>query len=350
MTNYKVLHRGENSYITYKQKDMLQVDQRSMGLFDAVSLQGFMKPSWTVANEMTFIAPMCITLKRYLTKNCDINRVFNICMRTINATNEIMKNQLFMPNVLFDTRYVLVREMTEELYFVYEPYSKMNPNIDPVSFLLSVINMAKIKDKEQREILGQLQMFLMRQGSLEGLDGFISQVRQNSNPMVMSNNDFRQMPVQNQNFAIPGNAIQESQVHVDMTQVPMHKPVEMAVEGMEEEGTTLLNSEPETTLLQREFKAYLIHKKDNEKIQLLNQQCTIGKSADNYVCVQNNSAVSRHHAMISNQNGIYVISDVGSKNGTLVNKKMLQPNVPEAIQNGDEIVFADEEYVFVVEN
>lgn len=49
--------------------------------------------------------------------------------------------------------------------------------------------------------------------------------------------------------------------------------------------------------------------------------------------------VSRRHARISMQNGQYVIEDLGSTNGTFVNRgRRLKPGEHQAINDGDEII------------
>ncbi len=49
--------------------------------------------------------------------------------------------------------------------------------------------------------------------------------------------------------------------------------------------------------------------------------------------------VSRKHAVIHRSGNVYTIEDMGSTNGTFVNKKRIQPHVPQAIAPGDELRF-----------
>lgn len=56
---------------------------------------------------------------------------------------------------------------------------------------------------------------------------------------------------------------------------------------------------------------------------------SIGRSPDNDVCIPERH-VSRQHAVISFRDGIFVISDLGSANGTFVNDKKLTDAFPLA--------------------
>jgi pSer/pThr/pTyr-binding forkhead associated (FHA) protein len=49
--------------------------------------------------------------------------------------------------------------------------------------------------------------------------------------------------------------------------------------------------------------------------------------------------VSRKHAVIHRSGADYTVEDMGSTNGTYVNRKKVQPNVLQAIKPGDELRF-----------
>ena len=49
--------------------------------------------------------------------------------------------------------------------------------------------------------------------------------------------------------------------------------------------------------------------------------------------------VSRRHAVIHRSGGGLTIEDMGSTNGTYVNRKRIQPSVPQQIRAGDEVRF-----------
>jgi hypothetical protein len=64
---------------------------------------------------------------------------------------------------------------------------------------------------------------------------------------------------------------------------------------------------------------------------------TIGRGPDNQVVLPDRE-VSRHHAQIRHEGGRYVLVDLGSKNGTLVNGSRIERATPLA--DGDEIRLA----------
>ncbi len=51
------------------------------------------------------------------------------------------------------------------------------------------------------------------------------------------------------------------------------------------------------------------------------------------------NGVSRKHAVIHRTGADYTVEDMGSTNGTYINRKKLQPHAPQAIKPGDELRF-----------
>jgi len=74
-----------------------------------------------------------------------------------------------------------------------------------------------------------------------------------------------------------------------------------------------------------------------------NQVCRIGRNADNDIVIDHHS-ISRNHAVIQGSVGSFLIFDLGSRNGTLVNGRRLQG--VEFLQNGDRISIGGIELTF----
>ncbi len=62
------------------------------------------------------------------------------------------------------------------------------------------------------------------------------------------------------------------------------------------------------------------------------------------LCIMDNRAVSRRHAAVFEDYGIWYINDMGSSNGTFVNSVRIVPGRAVRIKAGDEILLADEAF------
>lgn len=74
---------------------------------------------------------------------------------------------------------------------------------------------------------------------------------------------------------------------------------------------------------------------------------TIGRSPDNQL-VLNDTQASSHHAVIYADSTGYVITDLGSTNGTFVNQQRLTPNVPHMLRSADRIRIGGTEFTYEI--
>lgn len=112
--------------------------------------------------------------------------------------------------------------------------------------------------------------------------------------------------------------------------------------------TTLLNEGAgETALLGGGQSAYLIRKKNGEKVVLNLQNFKIGKEKRrvNY-CVSDNSTVSRLHCEIVRKGADYYVVDMGSANCTYVNGVQASPHKDTLLTDRSILKLSDEEFEF----
>jgi hypothetical protein len=83
------------------------------------------------------------------------------------------------------------------------------------------------------------------------------------------------------------------------------------------------------------------------EFKLVNDESTIGRwDADNGIfpdvdldAHDSDAKVSRRHARIVRKNGAYFVEDLGSTNGTYVNRgRRLLPGNPQSLNDGDEVI------------
>lgn len=74
--------------------------------------------------------------------------------------------------------------------------------------------------------------------------------------------------------------------------------------------------------------------------ELVEDTVTVGRAPDNALEIADIS-VSSHHAQLVLSGGDYVLTDIGSTNGTKLNGKRVNPNEEHPLQNGDTITFGN---------
>ena len=83
--------------------------------------------------------------------------------------------------------------------------------------------------------------------------------------------------------------------------------------------------------------------------EITEETLTIGRAPDNIFPIDDVS-VSSHHAQIAPSSGIFLLKDLGSTNGTMVNGTELQPETEYTLKPGDKIRFGHVDSIFDPEN
>ena len=144
----------------------------------------------------------------------------------------------------------------------------------------------------------------------------------------------------------PNGAVVPPHRAPEQPKAPYAQPYQAEPDGAGE--TTLLDSGAgETTLLNGAGSAYLIRKKNGEKITINSQNFAIGKERRrvNY-CISDNTSVSRYHVVITKKGSDYYAADQKSSNFTFVNGVQLNPYQETLLTDRSTLKISDEEFEF----
>ena len=89
--------------------------------------------------------------------------------------------------------------------------------------------------------------------------------------------------------------------------------------------------------------AMLVNKVRPDQKYDLKGTMNVGRAPDNQIVVDH-PTISRHHGWIKEDEGAFMVFDIGSANGTFVNDERIE--APRNLQNGDVIRFGEVEFVF----
>ncbi len=109
----------------------------------------------------------------------------------------------------------------------------------------------------------------------------------------------------------------------------------------DEECTMLLPEQPEYRPA-----ACLIRRRDGEVYRMEKERAIIGSGSAADICIYDNHAISRSHAVLLCMNNEYYLEDNQSKNGSFINGRRLRPGVRESVYDGMVLKFANEDFVF----
>lgn len=94
--------------------------------------------------------------------------------------------------------------------------------------------------------------------------------------------------------------------------------------------------------------ACLIRKRNGASYPIHGNRVMVGSGAAADICIENNSTISREHALILYMDGRYYVEDHQSRNGSFINGTRLQTGMREPVYNGMTIRLSNEEFEIIM--
>lgn len=357
MSKYKLSSNKNLIKITRKFWGRVPVSEREIKIFEENLLPGFLRPQIEGKHKIVYTAPLGIPLHAYMEKGLTVHKLYGVLAQVVEMTKKIEIYGFYLNNVVLNEQLIYVKEITGELYFLYEPLEIRDNSANIYAFLSDMIAKLKPEDHEVMEECKQVCAFLDAPCNyrIEQLETFIMEVypqiyqqvtraeKGMSGFITSSRLSHRQHYGTSRFLSDNSGEIHEASVSIGDDEGGTVLLTE------EEEGTVLLQEEATVLLQQPRVIAQLHRKRTGRQIELSGNKFRIGKDAGADISIQDNKAVSRNHAMICYNGAEFTLRDENSTNHTYLNGKMLEPGQEEVLRDGDKIRLADEEFTFTVE-
>lgn len=347
MAKFKITNKKDQltTTITRSTIGKMEVNERELLIFEKNLLPGFFHPKVEGKHKIIYTAPKSIPLSEYMEKNLTIHKFYNILAQIVEIVKRTDEYKLYVYNLVLDKRLIFVKETTSELYFLYEPLLDRNNCTNLFSFLEDFVRNLKPEDKTAEFEKQRFLIFLRNPQihRIEDVEQFIVQAY----PQI-----YQQINRSNQGKS---GFITSSPVST----MQHYQTVEDSLDSQSEGETTLLTEEgEETALLEEEGTALLDSGRPEASLlrcstgittNIAKDVFTIGKAAENDLCIADNKTISRNHARILCSGNGFTLQDMNSTNHTCVNGRRLEGGKEELLQNGDRIQLSNEEFEFYLQ-
>ncbi len=341
MAKYKVSAKG--SLVTIKQKQFHKFiyNECELEIFEENMISGLFRPNRVNNNKIIYTAPAGISLKNYIKKGITIHKLYSVLAQVVEITKQIERHNLYIYNLVLDEKMIFVKELTGELYFLYEPIKSKENYSNIYTFLTEFVFDIKLHQRALREECMEILEFLKSPDNYRIVD--IENLIQQRYPQIYQQIAYTE-PVKEERRS--SGELSLSHCNNISTQI---QP-QMLQDGtvlLKEEQTNLL--EEETVLLQQDMPNARLMRRCNQQEQIIDKtEFCIGKDSAMDLCILDNNTISRKHATIVLRNNNYYIIDENSRNHTYLNGVRVSSLSGELLQNGDVIRLADEEFDFKV--
>lgn len=325
MDKYKIKRVKGINTIVYKSKNVIKLDQDAVGKIRANLFPSLLQIYDANYNEVSYLINDYITLKDYLKNNVSIDVMYSIISQTIDIINDLSAEGMSAIRLVLDSEYVFVDASQSKLFFIYEPYISSREMTIYINFWIDIIDTTKYKDVDIREQCQQLKHYLeeSKNRSLNDIYAYVNKTNNNN----ISQNTTSDLYVKATNLSNEGGSVEED---------------------FEPETTLLVQDGFKSDRLVHDSKAFIIRKKNMEKVEVTKDIFVVGKSANCDYTIIGNPTISRQHIVIYNNRSHYSFVDKGSTNRTYLNGIVSEYNREYKIKDGDVLRLSNELFEFKV--
>ena len=341
MAKYRIVSKGSLVTVKSKLTKTDKINEREMEYLVNHYTGGLFKVFYDGKKTITYTAPMSVTLEKYLSNRIlDQASFWKIILQIVEVAKTADINGLYQNKIWMDMQTVFINEMTQELYFIYQPLVNVQ-NVANVYAFISDITYMEMKKYAgtQCEYLVSFEQFL-KDGNNYRLENIYAYV-EGVSPETCHKT--RGMGKGRSGFLTSNIASYQKHYREEVDKV--EETVYLGGDGTVLLGSGMENDDCDaTTILSQRQNAVLFHERSGTPVQITKDSFLLGKGNVSDYCISGNTAVSRRHAVIRRKGNDYYLQDEGSTNGSFLNGRKLEGQETVLLADRDEIVLADERF------
>lgn len=398
MVKYKLVSRYSVTKYCIKGKKDQQLDEMAVQKLRNGEVPGLLsvdvdrkKNSFQLVYDVTGLTSLDVFLQQPMIKSVFIRLVRNI----VAVFTAVPDSHLELSKVNFDKESIFVNPSSNELFYIYVPIGGCDNTITLRDLLLTVTSCCRFSMGEENDYVARFMQFVRERPSLSKLElmTLLSQlegareykpepaqkpcphcgglVRADSDFCTNCGKPFAEAPQKTEYIYNPFSDLEGLSDRKGMTDSEGNNAFNMGtgedflpVADRErrqtgQTGTSVLGSQPNmsygsegTVSLDQEQQSfsYLIRRRTGERVDVIGSSFRIGQDPNqcDYV-VPDNRAVSRNHAEIFLENGVYFLQDNESTNGTYLNGKRMKSYQKTELEHEAKFRLANEDFIFHIE-
>lgn len=330
--------------VTRRQIKKIKVNERERAILEEKLIPIFFRLKMVSKHKMQYTVPMGISLYKYLKQDMTAYKFYNVLARLIEVAKIIDSNYLYFNNLVLDIHIITIKELTGEIFFLYEPLINRTSSTNITGFISDFILLCEGKNEKLDKECKSLTKFMQEKGNctIAEIEQFIIK----NYPQIYHHVNRQE---EEKGVFLTSEKLSYKKHYVPKGQAEELQETTVINYNVDSE-TTILNTDIDenvTTLLSK-VQGHITRVKMQQQIVISKDIFTIGKEQDMDYFIKDNKAISRRHATIQKDGEKFYIMDCNATNKTYLNSECLVPNKLYLLNDGDEIKLADEKFIFSI--
>lgn len=302
VARYKIKKKKDGKTVIWKRLPEDYMTLNDIYLLEDKDITGLYFPAEIKRRTILYQIPRAVTLEEYLKREITVYQFYAVIVQVLEMVKNAEVCGVPHENIVYQPDLVFVKEMTEEVCFLYLKELTPGKNGDPFQLIRQLRGMVATTDRR----------------ALKEFNAFLTYIEGNAHLTVQ---------------------IIESYILENYPQI--YQQIErMDVRKMRQADLGYIRDE-KTNDQKRDASTWkLVNVDSKQKILVDKARYCIGKSTDNDL-VLDGGAVSRHHAILYRQDTELFIEDLGSTNHSYINGQLLAGHVKSKLDGGDQLQIAN---------
>lgn len=267
-----------------------------------------------------------VSLSDYAPTSIDKHHFLDIIIQLINIVKQCEKFKICSNNIELHLETIFYEPNLKRIKCIYWPIANNNTYVNIQDFFKFLPDFFNLNTSEDTDYLRRYRVFLnsIKAFSLNNFEKLVLSMQGIKNNTIDISPDSKVL-------GSSGSRKDNTKNSQDIA----YNPVKISQEIDKINNSTI-------------YCATLIRLSNNQKFMVEKGTTYIGSSTDSDICISDNRAISRNHAVMLKENKSFYIKDCNSTNHTYLNGRILRANERASIPNNSTITFANEDFRFSV--
>lgn len=309
------------------------IDKKKLENFTREELQGFFKPKKIKRTAVWFVGVIGIPLSEYLKNPIAQNDFFMLIEQIMITIKDVKYRGLSIDDLILELPFIYINKITKEIQLIYFPLKGHNYKNSISNVINSIVYAMSSLDLDNAEYLSHFIFYIrgLKTVDIQQIEDYV--MKEDMNVIKLLYGEKKPASIQGK---------RDFEDEDEVTYIEDEND-----ETILEDDVTMIENDELFFQHEKEYYPTLNRISTGEVVKINSSVFRLGKekSCVDYA-IKGNNMISRSHLDIICRKGHYFVFDLGSKNKSYINNRVLPQQQEIEIVDGDILKLANEEFRF----
>ena len=342
MGSFRIKHENNMISVISRSFKAFALNERERALFEKKQISYLARPSFDTDKRITYLVPSGKTLEELIIKGITVHRLYKIVAQIVEMSAVCDSNGLYLGNIVFDEKLIFIDDMTDCLFFIYQPLNDKKAGANIYRFIDEILVKIGAHSEECKDVVDKFHAFLSDTDNYttQAIRKYIKSVY----PSIYMEVKEEYSKKENLELDINRTGIGSISASIEYEPVGTNNKIDDGSTTFLGE-STMMNESYSDNNDEIDLNLIFVSTDNSVSVPITKKKFVIGKSKEKADgVIEGNSAISRSHCTITVEKEKVYIEDNGSANGTFIDGVRIEKGQKTLLASSSSIRIADEIY------